>query len=885
MLDARPRIIFLVCHDAPCCSRPPPLSLRPLLFLFDLSSSSSSTSRSTLFPFTTRNKKAGNNGNKKTPREDLASLQSFLSSLPLSPVPRPSSISDNLASSSFTPPSSFLIDDGGPPRFYSPIPPREAVEGRSKNASELPLLFFLPGIDGVGLAAARQWPKLAPLFDLRVMAVPADDRTSLDGLIEIVAAAIEAEGRENIPQSRPIYLAGESFGASLALLVAARARGLVDRLLVINPATSYSRSAWSTIAPLIARAPSPIYGALPLALAPALGNPLSIMSGAVSASWASSPAEAARQLAGGASELLPQLRALGGALPAATLEWRLGLIEEAEARLLGRAEGGIEGAGGDDGDLSSKKKKARRPLLNDIKQRTLVIAGGNDTLLPSSEEADRLEKAMPRAKKVLLPSAGHALLQEGGVDLGSIVVEQGFYSRERRFSNSAPVAAGGVAARPRTRTSGGGAADPVDLPTPKELDNWTERATSLSRRLTSPVFFSFGGKKGRSGKEDDDETTTSSFSSDQTFVRGLGGIPTDARPILFIGNHQLMALDMGVLVEELYREKDILMRGLAHPAIFSRGGSDDGDEKGGEDEKKKEGSSSSNASSSSPSSLLPRFPSFFGNNTSGNSEDRSKAPKSANRFEAFMTEWGAVPVSARNFFKLMSQGEAVLLFPGGAREAYKRRGEDYALFWPEKSEFVRMVRGETSPPPFKEREREREREEGREKIKHEKNSTKHQIKNQTKKQASKFNGIIVPFAAVGCEDSIALALDSDELVNLPVVGPWIAERARASIPPARRGVSASEDVEGLFLTPLAVPKGLPERQYFLFREPIQLERSLADDREAAQEVYAKVKREVEDGISWLREKREADEYRFAAARLGYEIAAGSQAPTFDPSEE
>ena len=52
----------------------------------------------------------------------------------------------------------------------------------------------------------------------------------------------------------------------------------------------------------------------------------------------------------------------------------------------------------------------------------------------------------------------------------------------------------------------------------------------------------------------------------------------------------------------------------------------------------------------------------------------------------------------------------MLLFPGGAREAYMRRGEDYALFWPEKSEFVRMVRGETSPPPFKERERERERE-------------------------------------------------------------------------------------------------------------------------------------------------------------------------------
>ena len=797
-------------------------------------------------------------------------------------MPKPSSASSSFEDEAL-PPSSFLIDDGGPPRFYSPIPPRDIVEGRSKDASELPLLFFLPGIDGVGLAAARQWPKLASLFDLRVMAVPADDRTSLDGLIEIVAAAIEAEGTENIPQSRPIYLAGESFGGSLTLLVAARARGLVDRLIVINPATSYSRSAWSAIAPLIARAPASVYGALPLALAPALGNPLAIMSGAVSASWASSPTEAARQLAGGASELLPQLRALGGALPAATLEWRLGLIKEAEARLLG-GNGNGGGGGGDEetsSSSSSKKQKTSRPLLNEIKQRTLVIAGGNDTLLPSSDEADRLEKSMPRAKKVLLPRAGHALLQEGGVDLGSIAVEQGFYSRERRFSSSA-----GVVSKPRTRTGGGGAADPVDLPTPKELDNWTERATSLSRRLTSPVFFSFSGKKEVEKKESEserDETSASSFSGDQLFSRGLDGIPTDARPILFIGNHQLMALDMGVLVEELYREKDILMRGLAHPAIFSgmRGGSEGGEEV--EEEKKKEGEEENTSSPSSPS--LPRLPSFLNSSTS-NSSNRAP-PRSANRFEAFMTEWGAVPVSGRNFFKLMAQGEAVLLFPGGAREAYKRRGEDYALFWPEKSEFVRMVRCLGCGV-----EEERERKRGKKTF----GSLKtffilvssffsQKLKNNhnhTHTQASKFNGTIVPFAAVGCEDSITLALDSDELVNLPVVGPWIAERARKSVPPARRGVSASEDVEGLFLTPLAIPNGLPERQYFVFREPIQLDKSLADDREAAQAVYVRVKREVEDGIAWLREKREEDEYRFAGARLGYEIASGKQAPTFDP---
>lgn len=53
-------------------------------------------------------------------------------------------------------------------------------------------------------------------------------------------------------------------------------------------------------------------------------------------------------------------------------------------------------------------------------------------------------------------------------------------------------------------------------------------------------------------------------------------------------------------------------------------------------------------------------------------------------FRSFMAEFGAVPVSPFTCHRLLSNGEAVLLFPGGVREAYKRRGEEYQLFWPEK---------------------------------------------------------------------------------------------------------------------------------------------------------------------------------------------------------
>ncbi|KAK1294129.1 Acyltransferase-like protein [Acorus calamus] len=51
---------------------------------------------------------------------------------------------------------------------------------------------------------------------------------------------------------------------------------------------------------------------------------------------------------------------------------------------------------------------------------------------------------------------------------------------------------------------------------------------------------------------------------------------------------------------------------------------------------------------------------------------------------------GAVPVSATNLYKLLSRKSFVLLYPGGAREALHRKGEEYKLFWPEQSEFVRM---------------------------------------------------------------------------------------------------------------------------------------------------------------------------------------------------
>lgn len=108
---------------------------------------------------------------------------------------------------------------------------------------------------------------------------------------------------------------------------------------------------------------------------------------------------------------------------------------------------------------------------------------------------------------------------------------------------------------------------------------------------------------------------------DGKMVRGLGGIPNEG-PVLLVGYHMLMGLELVPLVEEILKEKKILVRGVAHPALFSQ--------------------------LVEPES---RESSFFD----------------------VLKIYGASPVSASNLFKLFASKSHVLLYPGGAREALHRK--------------------------------------------------------------------------------------------------------------------------------------------------------------------------------------------------------------------
>lgn len=57
------------------------------------------------------------------------------------------------------------------------------------------------------------------------------------------------------PLDRPIYVLGESFGGVLALAALANRADLADRLILANPATSFPRSIWPRLGPLLTQVP------------------------------------------------------------------------------------------------------------------------------------------------------------------------------------------------------------------------------------------------------------------------------------------------------------------------------------------------------------------------------------------------------------------------------------------------------------------------------------------------------------------------------------------------------------------------------------------------------------------------------------------------------
>lgn len=105
---------------------------------------------------------------------------------------------------------------------------------------------------------------------------------------------------------------------------------------------------------------------------------------------------------------------------------------------------------------------------------------------------------------------------------------------------------------------------------------------------------------------------------DGKIVEGLGGVPVEG-PVLLVGYHMLLGAEIVSIIEEFLSDRGIMVRGLAHPQLFT--------------------------------DILESL--------------------TASTFS--VVDWvkilGGVSASGTNLYKLLSTNSHVLLYPGGAREA------------------------------------------------------------------------------------------------------------------------------------------------------------------------------------------------------------------------
>lgn len=384
--------------------------------------------------------------------------------------------------------------------------------------------------------------------------------------------------------------------------------------------------------------------------------------------------------------------------------------------------------------------------LHAVKAEVLVLASGKDNMLPSGDEAKRLLSSLQNCRVRYFKDNGHTLLLEDGMNLMTVIKGTFIYRRSKRHDFI------------------------LDFlpPSMSEFKYAFDQVMGLLRLSISPVMFS--------------------TLEDGKIVRGLAGVP-DEGPVLLVGYHMLMGLELFSLVEEFLKEKRVMVRGIAHPELFK-------------------GKLENSSMEFSVSDLLKVF--------------------------------GALPVSASNFFKLFSTKSHVLLYPGGAREALHHKGEQYKLFWPDQPEFVRM--------------------------------------------AARFGATIVPFGAVGEDDIAELVLDYNDMMKIPYLKDFIKENNERSIK-LRADMTGEVANQDLFV-PGLLPK-LPGRFYYHFGKPIKTKgrEEMLKDKGNVNELYLQIKSEVESSMAYLIKKREEDPYRGIIDRTIYRALYSpldEQVPTFEP---
>lgn len=180
-------------------------------------------------------------------------------------------------------------------------------------------------------------------------------------------------------------------------------------------------------------------------------------------------------------------------------------------------------------------------------------------------------------------------------------------------------------------------------------------------------------------------------------------------------------------------------------------------------------------------------------------------------WRALAKAWGGVEGSPDNCTALMQAGEHILVFPGGAREVCRRKGEG-ELVWQQRTGFARMA------------------------IEH--------------------GYDIIPFASLGPNDAYDILLDAGDITGSML---W---RSLSKVVPinqlTRNGGLLLPVAKGL--GPTAIPR--PQRQYFGFGERISTDafRGQSGSKEAQWAVREQVEKAIQGQFDYLRAYREKDRH-------------------------
>lgn len=171
---------------------------------------------------------------------------------------------------------------------------------------------------------------------------------------------------------------------------------------------------------------------------------------------------------------------------------------------------------------------------------------------------------------------------------------------------------------------------------------------------------------------------------------------------------------------------------------------------------------------------------------------------------------GGVVASPENCSRLMQAGEHVLVYPGGAREVNRHKGEKHSLIWKQRTGFARLA------------------------IQH--------------------GYDIIPVAALGADDAWDILIDNEQIRNTRL---W---KGVARLVPldemTRQGEGVPPLARGLGLT--ALPR--PQRLYFAFGQRIRTRRHAgkAEDKEVQWALRERVAAVIERQIKALQAYRATD---------------------------